>query len=68
LAGAIAFHFDVPLTDLKPGLYICQVNEVDDAGGSFSFPRMALLIREGAPASTTAVPTTTTGIASSSGL
>src|SRR5580700_1737590 len=47
---AIAFQLDVPLTDLKPGLYTCQVNVIDDAGGSFSFPRMALLIREGAPA------------------
>jgi hypothetical protein len=55
---AIAFQFDVPLTDLKPGLYTCQVNVIDDAGGSFSFPRMALLIREGAPA-TPATPTTT---------
>jgi VWFA-related protein len=56
---AIAFQFDVPLTDLKPGLYTCQVNVIDDAGGSFSFPRMALLIREGAPATPT--PATTTG-------
>ena len=57
---AIAFQFDVPLTDLKPGLYTCQVNVIDDAGGSFTFPRMALLIREGAPA-TPATPTTTNG-------
>jgi VWFA-related protein len=59
---AIAFQFDVPLTDLKPGLYTCQVNVIDDAGGSFSFPRMALLIREAAPAT---APTTTTGTSSS---
>jgi VWFA-related protein len=61
---AIAFQFDVPLTDLKPGLYTCQVNVIDDAGGSFSFPRMALLIREGAPA-TPAAPASTTGAAPS---
>ncbi len=54
---AIAFQFDVPLTDLKPGLYTCQVNVIDDAGGSFTFPRMALLIREGTPATSTATPT-----------
>jgi len=42
--GAVAFQFDVPLTDLKPGTYVCQVTVVDDAGGSFSFPRMALRI------------------------
>jgi hypothetical protein len=29
---------------LKPGDYICQVNVIDDAGGSFAFPRMALRI------------------------
>jgi VWFA-related protein len=57
---AIAFQFDVPLTDLKPGLYTCQVNVIDDAGGSFTFPRMALLIRDGAPAAP-AAPTDTSG-------
>ncbi|HVW79193.1 MAG TPA: VWA domain-containing protein [Alloacidobacterium sp.] len=46
---AISFQFDVPLTDLKPGLYTCQVNVIDDAGGSFTFPRMALLVREPGP-------------------
>jgi VWFA-related protein len=48
--NAIAFQFDVPLTSLKPGLYTCQVNVIDDAGGSFSFPRTAVLIREPAQA------------------
>jgi VWFA-related protein len=47
---AVAFQFDVPLAGLKPGLYTCQVNVIDDAGGSFSFPRTAVLIREAAPA------------------
>jgi hypothetical protein len=47
---AVAFQFDVPLTGLKPGTYICQVNVIDDAGGSFSFPRMALRIQPAAPA------------------
>jgi VWFA-related protein len=42
---AVAFQFDVPLTGLKPGLYICQVNVIDDAGGSFTFPRTAVLVR-----------------------
>jgi VWFA-related protein len=50
---AVAFQFDVPLKSLKPGLYTCQVNVIDDAGGSFSFPRTAVLIREAAaPAAT----------------
>jgi VWFA-related protein len=41
---AVAFQFDVPLTGLKPGTYVCQVNVIDDAGGAFTFPRMALRI------------------------
>ena len=47
---AVAFQFDVPLTGLKPGTYICQINVVDDAGGAFTFPRTALLIRPPAAA------------------
>jgi hypothetical protein len=56
---AVAFQFDVPLADLKTGLYTCQVNVIDDAGGSFTFPRTALLIREAA--GTTTAPTATGG-------
>jgi hypothetical protein len=41
---AVGFQFDVPLAGLKPGTYICQVNVIDDAGGTFTFPRMALRI------------------------
>jgi VWFA-related protein len=47
--GAVAFQFDVPLAQLKPGTYVCQVNVIDDAGGSFSFPRMAMMVQPGAP-------------------
>ncbi len=39
------FQLDVPLSQLKPGFYTCQVNVIDDAAGSFLFPRLALLIR-----------------------
>lgn len=39
------FQLDLPLTSLKPGFYMCQVNVIDDAGGHFLFPRLALLIR-----------------------
>jgi VWFA-related protein len=46
--GAVAFQFDVPLAQLKPGAYVCQINVIDDAGGSFSFPRMAMLVQPGA--------------------
>jgi VWFA-related protein len=55
--GAVAFQFDVPLTDLKPGTYVCQINVIDDAGGSFSFPRVAVRVLA-APAATPAATTT----------
>jgi len=61
---AVAFQFDVPLSGLKPGTYICQVNVIDDAGGSFSFPRMALRVQPAATATpapaTPATPATAT--------
>lgn len=43
---AIVFQFDVPLAELKPGRYVCQINVVDDAGGAYTFPRTAILIRK----------------------
>jgi len=42
---AAAFQVEVPLKDLKPGFYTCQVNVIDDAAGAFLFPRVALLVR-----------------------
>ena len=42
--NAVSFRFDVPLDQLKPGNYICQVNVIDDNGGSFSFPRLAMKV------------------------
>jgi hypothetical protein len=42
---AAVFQLDVPLTQLKPGFYTCQVNVIDDAAGQFRFPRLALLVR-----------------------
>ena len=52
---AIVFQIDLPLQSLKPGLYVCQVNVIDDVAGSFSFPRFPVLIREPAPAPAPAV-------------
>ena len=43
---AAVFQFGVPLDQLKPGLYLCQVNVIDDAAGTFTFPRLAVLIRD----------------------
>jgi VWFA-related protein len=58
--GAVAFQFDVPLTDLKPGTYVCQINVIDDAGGSFTFPRVAVRVLP--PAAATPAPTTTASV------
>jgi hypothetical protein len=46
---AVAIELDVPLSGLKPGPYVCQLNVIDDAGGSFAFPRFAVLVKEPAP-------------------
>jgi VWFA-related protein len=54
---AVAVEMDMPLAGLKPGAYLCQLNVIDDAGGSFAFPRFAVLVREPAAA----VPAATTG-------
>ncbi|WP_246153589.1 VWA domain-containing protein [Terriglobus albidus] len=55
--NAVGFQFDVPLAQLAPGSYICQVNVIDDAGGTFTFPRMAMMIT--APVAAPAVPAVT---------
>jgi VWFA-related protein len=43
--NVVAFQFDVPLKDMKPGQYTCQVNVIDDRAGAFSFPRTGVLVR-----------------------
>ena len=43
---AVIFQFDVPTASLQPGLYTCQINIVDDAAGTFTFPRLQLYIRK----------------------
>jgi VWFA-related protein len=53
---AAVFQLDVPLSQLRPGLYTCQVNVIDDAGGSFSFPRMAILVKPEATVTTALTP------------
>ena len=62
---AVAVELDVPLSGLKPGSYVCQLNVIDDAAGSFAFPRFAILVREppavappaSTPAATAPLPT-----------
>jgi hypothetical protein len=41
---AAVFRFDVPVASLKPGRYLCQVNVIDDAAGTFAFPRLTLYV------------------------
>jgi hypothetical protein len=53
---AAVFQLDVPLTSLKPGFYTCQVNVIDDNGGHFLFPRLAMLIRNDSAKSASAAP------------
>jgi VWFA-related protein len=58
---AVAIELDVPLAGLKPGSYLCQLNVIDDANGSFAFPRFAVLVRE--PVAAAAVPVAANGAA-----
>jgi len=44
--GAAVLQLAVPPGSLKPGLYTCQVNVIDDVAGAFAFPRLALLVRQ----------------------
>jgi VWFA-related protein len=44
--GAAVFQLSVPAASLKPGFYVCQVNVIDDVAGTFTFPRLALLVRQ----------------------
>ena len=43
---AAVFQFAVPLSKLPAGLYMCQVNVIDDAAGSFAFPRLMMYVRD----------------------
>jgi VWFA-related protein len=52
---AVVFQIDLPLQALKPGLYVCQVNVIDDVAGNFAFPRWPILIKDAAPAVAPAV-------------
>ncbi len=55
---AVAVQLDVPLDKLKPGPYIGQLNVIDDAGGSFAFPRFAVMVRDADTANPAATQST----------
>jgi len=42
---AAIFQFEMPADNLKPGLYTCQVNIIDEVNGKFAFPRLELYVR-----------------------
>ncbi len=42
---AVIFELDVPLAQLRPGFYTCQINLIDDVAGKFVFPRFPVLVR-----------------------
>jgi hypothetical protein len=41
---AVPINIQVPLKDIAPGRYVCQINVVDEAGRKFAFPRAALVV------------------------
>jgi VWFA-related protein len=42
---AVPVQFQVPLKNLAPGRYTCQINVVDEVGRKFAFPRAPLVIQ-----------------------
>jgi hypothetical protein len=44
--NAAVLELAVPAASLKPGTYTCQVSVIDDVAGTFSFPRLALMVRQ----------------------
>jgi len=53
---AVVFQIDLPLQALKAGLYVCQVNVIDDVSGNFAFPRWPILIKDVAATAPPAQP------------
>jgi VWFA-related protein len=51
---AVSVELDVPLSGLKPGQYVCQLNVIDNASESFAFPRFAVLVKDVAQSSAAA--------------
>jgi hypothetical protein len=59
---AVVFQIDLPLQSLKPGLYVCQVNVIDDVAGNFAFPRWPILIKDAAPAAAPATQSSSSSL------
>ena len=43
---AVVFQLALAAADLRPGLYTCQINIIDEVTGKFAFPRIALYIKD----------------------
>ncbi len=43
--NAVPVQLQVPLNDLAPGRYICQINVIDEIGRKFAFPRTAMVVQ-----------------------
>jgi hypothetical protein len=42
--GALPVWIQVPVSQLKPGKYDCQINVIDQFGRKFAFPRTTLAV------------------------
>ena len=51
--GTLPVWLKLPLTDIKPGGYNCQVNVIDEVGRKFAFPRASLAVLPAVPAPNT---------------
>jgi VWFA-related protein len=58
--NVLPLNLQIPVSQLKPGRYTCQVNVIDELGKKFAFPRTSLVVLADrpapAPAPTTATP------------
>jgi hypothetical protein len=41
---AVPVQVQVPLKDMRPGRYVCQINVVDEFGRKFAFRRAPLIV------------------------
>jgi len=42
--GTMPFEFQVPLAQVKPGRYVCQLNVIDEIGRRFAFRRASMVV------------------------
>ena len=47
--GAVPLWLQVPMSNIQPGKYKCQVNLIDELGRKFAFPRTELAVVSAGP-------------------